>query len=590
MDVNADYLFEASFEVCNKVGGIYTVVKSKAAQMKEHYKNYFLVGPYYKDKKDVEFEEKDIPEELVPAVNEVKKEGIECHFGMWQIKGTPNVILIDFASMKNQENELKKSYWETYKIDSMDSGWDFIEPLLWSTACGKLIEQFGKNHSDKKIVAHFHEWMAGIGALWLKMMKSPVKTVFTTHATMLGRAMAGSGKDLYNILDDMNPEEEAKKVGVMNKFTTERACAQSVDIFTTVSEITQIEAEKILGRKAEVLVLNGLDIAKFPTFEETSFLHIESREKIREFLTYYFFPYYQFEMEHTLIFFIVGRYEFRNKGIDIFIKALGGLNQHLKEKNPKRTIAAIFWIPGDAHGIKTEVLENKTFFRHIKNYVESHSKDIEKKIVSDIVSSKDLTARSIFSKEFIISNKRHLNQFKKMGNPPVTTHNLGNENNDAIIKAFKENGLHNSAEDRVKVILYPVYLNGVDGLIDLPYYDAMCGCHLGVFPSYYEPWGYTPVESAAMGVPAVCTDLTGFGRFIEPKLKDKNQGIFVLKRFKRKDEEITKEFTDFLCSYADKDHHERVKFKMDAKALTQLVDWKEFVKFYIEAHNKALEK
>jgi glycogen(starch) synthase len=592
MKTNADYLFEVSFEVCNKVGGIYTVVKSKAAEMSKQYKNYFLMGPYYKDKLDVEFEEKKVPQNLESIFNELKKEGIICHYGKWQIKGEPDVILIDFIGFAEKQDYLKSKYWEQYQIDSLGSGWDFIEPLVWSTACGKLIEKFSNLNKDKKIVGHFHEWLSGFGLLHLKSVKSNAKTVFTTHATMLGRTIAGSGENLYDMLDNINPEYEAKKRGVNDKFSTEKACALNTDIFTTVSEITQIEAEKLLGRKAEVLVLNGLDINKFPSFEETSNLHVTSRDKIREFLTYYFYPHYTFDMNHTLTFFIVGRYEFRNKGIDVFIKALGNLNEHLKKKNKKRTVAVLFWIPGDAKNIKSELLENKIFYRHIKNYVESHSREIEKKIVNDIVSNKDLTKRSIFSKDFLINNQRYVKQFKrKNGNPSLTTHNLGNENQDAILNAFKQSGLNNAQEDRVKVILYPVYLTGVDGLIDLPYYEAMCGCHLGVFPSYYEPWGYTPVESAAMGTPAITSDLSGFGMFIKPHLKNKeDDGIFVLERYKKTDDETIKQFTEFLCNFADKDHHERVDSKIDAKELTELTDWKDFVNNYIEAHNKALEK
>ncbi|MFP4111567.1 MAG: glycogen/starch synthase [Candidatus Woesearchaeota archaeon] len=587
METKADYVFEVSFEVCNKVGGIYTVVKSKAAAMKTYYKNYFLIGPYYNDRTDVEFLETEIPEKFREIDEKLKKEGIICHFGKWQIKGEPDTILVDFMGTKDSQNELQKMYWEKYKVDSISSSWDFIEPMLWSTAVGKLIECFGQENKEKKIIGHFHEWLSGFGSLWLKSADSHVKTVFTTHATMLGRSIAGNGRELYNELDNIEPEKTAKELGVMDKFSTEKACAENSDIFTTVSEITGIEAEKLLGKKPDVLVLNGLDEEKFPSFEETSLIHISSKDKIREFLTYFFFPYYQFDMDHTLTFFIVGRYEFRNKGIDLFIKALARLNNYLKEKNSKRTIAALFWIPGDARGIRTELLENKTFYRHIKNYVESHSKEIEKKIVMDIVSNKDLTRRTLFSKEFLISNKRHLNRFRREGNPPISTHYLGNEAEDPIEKALRENNLVNNMDDNVKVVHYPVYLNGVDGLIDLPYYEAMCGCHLGVFPSYYEPWGYTPVECASMGVPSLTSDLAGFGRFIKPKLKDR-EGIYVLERFGKSEEESLKNFTDFLCRFSELDHHERVKYKMDAKGSTQLTDWRDFVKFYVEAHNKAL--
>ncbi|MBU1855248.1 MAG: glycogen/starch synthase, partial [Nanoarchaeota archaeon] len=327
MKPKADYLFEASWEVCNKVGGIYTVVKSKAYVMKEHYKNYFLIGPYFSKKAMVELNDKEPPEFLKNAFEELKKEGVNCYYGTWDVDGSTNTILIDFQSMIALKNNIKADLWMSEKIDSYISRWDFEEPMIWSWTVGMLLGHIESKLAGKKIVGHFHEWLSGFSIFYLKKINSSIKTVFTTHATMLGRTISGSGGDLYNLLEKINPEQEAYKHDVKDKFLTEKAAANKADIFTTVSEITALEAEKLLGRKPEVILNNGLTMRKFPTIEETSMKHLLTREKIRDFLTFHFFPYYNMDLEHNLIFFIVGRYEFKNKGLDVMIKALGRLNK-----------------------------------------------------------------------------------------------------------------------------------------------------------------------------------------------------------------------------------------------------------------------
>jgi len=294
-DIKAEILFECSWEVCNKVGGIYTVVKSKAALLNSAYSRYFLVGPYFEEKARQDLQPEDVPDDLKQVFSELEHEGIKCHYGTWQVKGDPKAILIDFKGFVNNKNGIKKNLWDTYKIDSLNSRWDFEEPMLWATCVGKLIEKFARINSpnnDRKIVGHFHEWMGGFAILLLKQAGVKVATVFTTHATMLGRSICGSGGNLYEGLPNLNPDEAAYNLGVHDKYMTEKACTENCDVFTTVSEITAIEAEKILGRKADVLVLNGLDLAKFPTFEETSIKHRENREVVREFASYYFLPYY----------------------------------------------------------------------------------------------------------------------------------------------------------------------------------------------------------------------------------------------------------------------------------------------------------
>ncbi|MBU0666651.1 MAG: hypothetical protein ABIC91_06250 [Nanoarchaeota archaeon] len=588
----AEYLFEASWEVCNKVGGIYTVVKSKAYVMKQHYKNYFLIGPYFEEKARVGLDLKHPPAEFKQAFDELEEEGIKCYYGEWDADGSPNIILIDFKALISKKDEIKYWFWNNYQIDSINSHWDFEEPMLWSWAVARLLEKISANIKNSSIVGQFHEWLAGFPILYFKKKQINIATVFTTHATILGRSVAGSGDDLYGVLETMNPQDEAYKKGVADKFLTERACANNADIFTTVSEITAIESAKILGRKPEVILNNGLTLRKFPTIEETSVKHLTTRDKIREFLTYHFFPHYTFDLTHNLTFFIVGRYEFKNKGIDVMIEALAKLNEKLKTEKTKRNIAVFFWIPMGTKGLKVEVFENKNYYRHIKNYIDWHSQDILKRIVEDIVSSKTPSISSMFTEEFLQDLKKDLIQFKRQGNPSICTHYISDEKNDVLIKSLYDAGLDNKADDKVKVIVYPVYLDGNDGMINLPYYDAIAGSHLGIFPSYYEPWGYTPVETAAMGVSAVTTDLAGFGRFIESKVpkkqKEKAKGIYILKRYNRSKQEVVDDLYNIMYEFSHLNHQERVQNKIEAKNLASTVDWKFFVQNYVDAHNKAL--
>jgi len=588
---HADSLFETSWEVCNKVGGIHTVLKSKAALMMQHYKDYHLIGPYFEQQAAMELEPCEAPEDIKRAMERLGREGVTCHYGTWQIKGEPNVILLDCSKVSGWKDDLKKQLWESHRIDSLGAGWEYEEPIIFSAAVGKLLAAIEQERPGKKLVAHFHEWLTGAGILFLNRYGSDIRTVFTTHATMLGRAIAGSGEPLYEMLDSLDPVREAYRHGVQAKHLTETACAHEANVFTTVSEITGLEAEKLLGRAPEVLVLNGLDISKFPTFEETSIKHLTCRETLRSFLTYYFFPYYLFNLDHNLIFFITGRYEFKNKGIDLTVQALGELNRLLKEnEDEKRTVTLFFWIPMEHAGVKVELLENKNYYHHITNYIQFNADNILKKVLYDFLARKDVTGDTLFTKDFLQGMKKDMLQFKRQGNPPLCTNYLKDEGSNELIRALYAAGLQNREEDKVKVIVQPVYLDGNDGLINLPYYDAIAGTHLGLFPSYYEPWGYTPLETAAMGVVAFTTDLSGFGRFIEPHLPKMNPGIEVLHRHKQDPDKVVQDFARRLFEFTRISHTDRVQSKISAKELTELCDWKEFIAFYIEAHNMALER
>jgi len=587
-------VFECSWEVCNKVGGIYTVVSSKAVHMLKYYKEYFLVGPYFKERAEPEFQEEDPPKELKNIFYELSAEtGIVCHYGYWLIEGEPKVILLEFDSIKYRTNYLKNYFWENFQVESLYSSWEFEEPMLWSYAIGLLIDKYQKKTGKQSIVAHFHEWLSGFGLLHLKIANPLVKTIFTTHATMLGRSLASRGIDIYSNLNEINSYDEARRVGIIDKFTAEKACAQNAHIFTTVSEITGKEAEHILGRKPEVLVLNGFNADDFPTIEETSMMHIKSRKKLRDYLTYHFFPYYPMDLKHNLIFSTFGRPEIKNKGTDILIKALGKLNRDLKE-NPirNRTISVFLWPLQDNNGPKMDILKDKNYFKHIKDAIEQNSDTIFEDILYDVMYNRKINVDTSLNQKFLLNMRKSRFSLKRQGNPTLCSYNIGDEFGNEIIQMLLAEGLDNSKDNPVKVILYPTNLSSNDLLLNLDLYEAIAGCHFTILPSYYEPWGYTPLESIAVGVPTVTTNLSGFGKFMEKKIKkgDKSEGVFILERHQKTEQESIKKLFQIMKQFASLKHTERVKNKINAKQLSFTADWKFLVENYINAHNISLEK
>jgi len=336
IETKADIVFEASWEVTNKCGGIYTVITSKVPLMQANYDTYLLLGPLF-DEVPTDFLLKTPPAPFAAIFSELASQGIRCEYGRWDIPGRPTTILIDARQILNYSNEIKGDLWRKYGVDSLYSANDFNEPLAWAWGVGKFLELAEDQFSNKKLVGHFHEWLAGFALLYLKTVQSTIATVFTTHATMLGRTISSRGTNVLRLLDGINPEDEAKRLGVMDKFSTERACAHNADVFTTVSETTAQEAEKIFGIKPDVLP-NGLAIDTFPPFDDATIRHRKYKGKLSRFVMSHFFPYQSFDLSHTLFLFASGRYEFVNKGLDVSIEALAKLNEELKAEASKKTV------------------------------------------------------------------------------------------------------------------------------------------------------------------------------------------------------------------------------------------------------------
>ena len=409
-----DYLCEVSWEVCNKVGGIYTVIASKAQYISPKVENYLLIGPYY-NQKTYDFVEDLVPENLKSVFSEMKSMGLPCRYGRWLIKSEPHAVLIDFSSLYNQKNDIKTKLWELYKIDSLNAGFDFEQPVVFSVAAAKFIDLLQRK-INSKVVAQFHEWMTGAGLLWLKPINKNISTIFTTHATVLGRTLASSDSSFYDKISLFDFEKEAVSHGVLSKHHVEKASVLQADVFTAVSEITSMESQYILGRKADVILANGIDLQNFASFEDLSIRHSELKHQIKDFIISYFFPYYFFDLDNVLIFFINGRYEFENKGIDVFIEALGKLEEEMKKMNSDKTVIAFFYIPSDTYGINHGVLENKIRLNDVKSLIQSERLKIVDSVFYALTTQAKISRETLFEKPFLDDMKKKLINFKREGN------------------------------------------------------------------------------------------------------------------------------------------------------------------------------
>lgn len=491
-------LFEVSWEVCNKVGGIYSVVSSKALHAVDNFgDDFFLLGPDLKN--NAEFLETDEPcwDSVRPIL---AARDFKYRVGRWDIPGRPKVILVDFAKQYNA-NQVLYDLWSSYGVDSLSGGWDYIEPVLFSYACGEIIAAIYENRIrplGDMAVAQFHEWMCGAGLLALKKLAPGVGTVFTTHATMLGRALAGSGVDIYRQMRQLNPLREAAAHNITAKCSMESIAAREADCFTTVSHITADEASAFLGRTPDVITTNGLDSRVIPDYAKDRATPAALRARLMTSAC----RFLREDMpKKTRIFVISGRYEYHNKGVDVFLEALSGVAQALRQSDAH--VLALCLVMGGHTGLNAAAAAGEP-------------------------SASD------------------------NGKPFISPFQVWDQPNDPIIAACRRMGLNNEPGDNVKVIFVPAMLNGNDGFWNMPYYDILAACDLGVFPSWYEPWGYTPHESAAHAVPTITTDLSGFGIWVR-ELQDQycaQGGVSVIPRRQASYGEVVEALRKQLLEYA----------------------------------------
>lgn len=536
--IKPDYLFEVSWEVCNKVGGIYTVIATKALYLKSEYKrHHIMVGP------DVWMDEVSNPDFLEdPSLYsawrmQAMSEGLRVRVGRWNIPGKPTAILVDFKQFLTRQNEILTEYWKEFGVDSISGNWDYKESALFGFAAGKVIESFCRYNLEEsdKVVAQFHEWMTGAGLLYLKYVKLPVATVFTTHATVVGRCIAGNNLPLYDNMLSYNGDRKARDFNVAARHSLEKKTAQNADIFTTVSEITARECTQFLERNVDIVTPNGFEPSFTPATDEE---YDEKRHAARKRLVEVAACMSGEEVpENAVLVGIGGRYEWKNKGIDVFIDALDKLNHADFEG---KCVHAFIMIPSGNNG----------------------------------------------------PDKQLLAKLQGNGSDYVTrvSHNLMTPEYDSVTRRLNELNFNNAVGDKVKVYFVPSYLNGNDGIFNMPYYDLLAGLDLNIFPSYYEPWGYTPLESLAFRIPTLTTTLAGFGMWVRDHYKKEHPGITVVDRNDSNYFEVVDAVVERIKEIANLDKDERKRYMANAREVSEIALWQNNIIYYKEAYSKALEK
>lgn len=579
-------LIEASWEVANKVGGIYTVIKGKAPYIQKNFnEEYYLLGPYIPEVSYLEFSQITPPDIFKDVIEEAEKFGIKVYYGEWLINSRPKCFLIDYSSFLDKVNALKYELWANYRVDSLRTGDDYNHPIAWCRASSIFLKILGEKLSNIPKVLHLHEWLSGSIILFERL---PFVTIFTTHATVLGRAISESGGNLWEKLYSIKPDEEAYKYGVEAKHMIEKITAKKADFFTVISNVLKTEAEIILERKPDFILPNGIDITKFATIEEITYLHRKNRDLIRDFILYFFSPFYKVEVSKSLLYFISGRKEIRNKGIDIFIRALGELNKKLNEKDPQ--IYAFIFVPSETVGPDPLIFNNLNVYRNLEEKIEDLLPEIKGRLVHYLIHKEKIQSETLFSKEEFLEIQHIIKQLKTSKTYPISTHLLKPE--DEILSLLKTVGLLNKPEDKVKVIYYPIYLRSGDGFLNLSYEDAISGCHLGVFPSLYEPWGYTPLETALSGIMTITSDTTGFSDYLKTitEFNSEYPGIYFIRRKNRRDIEVVEELSEIMLKIARLSRSARIQNKLEARRIASLCSWDNLIKYYLDLYYVSFRK
>ena len=539
-----DYIFESSWEVCNKVGGIYTVLSTRAKTLQNTFPDrIFFIGPdVWLGKENPMFTE---DPKLLEAWKEhaVKKDGLQIRVGRWNIPGTPIAILVDFTPFYKDKNDIYTQAWLDYHVDSLHAYGDYDEASMFSYAAGKVVESFYRYNltMTDKVIYQAHEWMTGMGALYVQKRVPEIATIFTTHATTIGRSIAGNNKPLYDYLFAYNGDQMARELNVESKHSIEKQTAHFVDCFTTVSDITNNECKELLEKEADVVLMNGFEDDFVPKGE----MFGKKRKYARALLLNLANKLLGTKMDDdTLIVVTSGRYEFKNKGINVYLEAL---NRLTREKNLTREVLAFVNVPG---------------------WVGEAREDLKQRLESDKDYDTPLEV-------------------------PFITHWLNNMSHDQVLDMLKYLNMSNAADSKVKVIFVPCYLDGKDGIVNEVYYDLLIGADMSVYPSYYEPWGYTPLESIAFKVPTVTTDLAGFGLWVN-SLKGHygtlQEGVKVIHRTDYNYSEVADGIRDTITDFSKLSESEVNVIRNNAADIAEKALWKHFIRYYYEAYDIALRK
>jgi len=596
-EVKNHLLFDIATEVAHRVGGIYSVIKSKAPVTTAEYGDrYTLIGPLNHQSAAVEVEELEPTNpELAATMKAMKDRGIGMLYGRWLIEGAPRVLLFDTKTAYRYLNEWKTDLWNLASIPSPDNDEETNEAIVFGYLVAWFLGEFVCHEKKKAVIAHFHEWLAGVALPLCRKRRIDVTTIFTTHATLLGRYLCAGSVDFYNNLQYFDVDAEAGKRGIYHRYCIERAATHSCDVFTTVSHITAFESEHLLKRKPDGVLPNGLNVTKFAAVHEFQNLHAQSKEKLHDFVRGHFYGHNDFDLDNTLYFFIAGRYEYRNKGCDMFIESLARLNHRLKTSGSKMTVVAFIIMPAQTHSLTVEALKGQAVIKALRDSVGAIEKNIGKRLFDKALKWRDGDdfpgEKELISSQDKIMLKRRVFGLKRSTYPPIVTHNMTDDHTDPILSQIRRVQLFNHPTDRVKVVFHPEFLNSANPVLPLDYDDFVRGTHLGVFPSYYEPWGYTPAECTVMGVPSITTNLSGFGCYMEELIENASDyGIYVVDRRAKGVDDSVNQLTDYMEEFANKTRRQRINQRNRTERLSDLLDWKRMGMEYIKARQLALRR
>ncbi|CBY35466.1 unnamed protein product [Oikopleura dioica] len=596
------FTFEFSLEVANKVGGIYQVIKSKAPVSVDElgYSKYVLFGAKKNDRAlRTEVEQCELQNPIMQKTVEAMRErGIGVTTGKWLIESVPQVVLFDIPSVAGYLDGWRREFADKTKISGPLEDVEFNDTILYGFTCawfiGEWLHQYKLANEDRipLTVCHFHEWLASVGMIMARIRKLNVATIFTTHATLLGRYLcADPSFDFYTNLQTVNVDYEAGRRQIYHRYCIERAAASLSHVFTAVSQITADEAEHLLKRKPDVITPNGLNVKRWSAPHEFQSQHQKSKEKIEQFMQGHFYGHLDFDLDNTIYMFTAGRYEYRNKGIDLFIEALARLNKKLMDEQSDVTVAAFMIFNGKTNSFNVESLEGQSQSKALIESTRKLQERIGQRIYQSVTQGHIPEASEIIGDEDMYEIKSKVYGAEGRPLPPITTHNLVNDAKDPVLSKLRACKLHNNWWDRVKVIFHPEFLKPTNPLLPMDYMEFARGCHLGVFPSYYEPWGYTPAECTVMGIPSVTTNLSGYGCWMEEHIENAWQyGTYIIDRRYPAFEKAAEDLADNMLGFCKQTRRQRIIQRNRTERLSDFLDWKNLGRYYTEARKLALAR
>ena len=524
----------------------------------------FFIGPdFWQDKDNPLFiEDSNL---FADWREQASRESLSVRIGRWQIPGQPIAFLVDFRPFFAVKDDLYGVLWRDFGVDSLHAYGDYDEASMFSYAAGRVVESYyafylrvDADSPQPRVIYQAHEWMTGLGALYIQKHVPSIATIFTTHATTIGRSIAGNGKPLYDYLFAYNGNQMADELNVQSKHSIERQTAHHVDCFTTVSDVTARECSELLDKVPDVVLPNGFELDFVPKGQKFIAARRKARRRLFEVAGALMGTSFK---EDTLIVSTRGRYEWKNKGIDVYLEGLARLRDMIV---PEVTADAD---ASDSKGGTRQVLA----LVEVPAWQAGPRMDLKSKLENAKTATPDTSLPD-----------------------PFITHVLREPGNDPATNFLRQRGFENKPEDPVKVMFIPCYLDGADGIFNLHYYDLLVGVDLTVYPSYYEPWGYTPLESVAFHVPCLTTTLAGFGLWAEEQKGSAchldTDGVEVIERTDYNYDAVADRIAHEIQGYAALTTKQADTARKAAATLARKALWENFFQYYLKAYDFALRR